>query len=114
MSLPPLLPVEQITQRLAAIFPDGVPNREHIVRPNTAKAMFCSLYIGAIEGTDRWFAPRHLYRMTNELAGIDDAAVRLGFYRKVPKSSGNSWYADNSREGARDDGVRRAAWPASI
>lgn len=111
MSFPPLLPIEQIRQRLAAIFPDGVPNREHIVRPNTARVLFCSLYIGAIEGTDRWFAPRHLYRMTNELANIDNTAVRLDFYRKVPKSSDSSWYADNSREGARDEGVRRGLIP---
>jgi hypothetical protein len=73
--------------------------------------VFCSLYIGAIEGTDRWFAPRHLYRMTEELAGVTDPDLRLAFYKKVPKSSEGSWYADNSREGARDEGVRQGLIP---
>jgi hypothetical protein len=109
--LPPLLPVDEIRRRLAAIFPAGIPNREHIVRPNTARVIFCSLYIGAVAGTDRWLAPRHLYRMTDALALIDDEATRLAFYRTVPKSSGESWYADNSREGARDEGVRRGLIP---
>ncbi len=111
MSFPPLLPVEEIRDRLLAIFPDGIPNRQHIIKPNTARVVFCSLYIGAIEGTDRWFAPRHLYRMTEELAGVTDPDLRLAFYKKVPKSSEESWYADNSREGARDEGVRQGLIP---
>lgn len=111
MSFPPLLPVGEIRERLLAIFPDGIPNRQHIIKPNTARVVFCSLYIGAIEGTDRWFAPRHLYRMTDALSVISDPATRLGFYKSVPKSSGDSWYADNSREGARDEGVRQGLIP---
>jgi hypothetical protein len=111
VSFPPLLPVEEIRDRLLAIFPDGIPNRQHIIKPNTARVVFCSLYIGAIEGTDRWFAPRHLYRMTEELAGVTDPDLRLAFYKKVPKSSEGSWYADNSREGARDEGVRQGLIP---
>lgn len=111
MSLPPLLPVEEIRERLIAIFPDGIPSRQHIIKPNTARVVFCSLYIGAIEGTGRWFAPRHLYRMTEELSVVSDPAMRLAFYTKVPKSSEGSWYADNSREGARDEGVRQGLIP---
>ena len=111
MSFPPLLLVEEIRQRLLAIFPEGIPNRQHIIKPNTARVVFCSLYIGAIEGTERWFAPRHLYRMTAQLSAVSDPDVRLAFYRKVPKSSEGSWYADNSREGARDEGVRQGLIP---
>jgi hypothetical protein len=111
VSFPPLLPVEEIRDRLLAIFPEGIPNRQHIIKLNTARVVFCSLYIGAIEGTDRWFAPRHLYRMTEELSGVSAANARLAFYKKVPKSSEGSWYADNSREGARDEGVRQGLIP---
>lgn len=111
MSFPPLLPVEDIRERLARIFPEGIPNRQHITKPNTSRVVFCALYIGAVEGTDRWFAPRHLYRMTDALSVIDDPGVRLGYYRRVPKSSEASWYADNSREGARDEGVRQGLIP---
>jgi hypothetical protein len=110
-SFPPLLPVQAITGRLAAIFPEGVPNREHIAKPNTARVIFSSLYVGAVEGTGRWFAPRHLYRMTDAQAAIEDPTVRLAFYKRVPKSSEGSWYADNSREGARDEGVRQGLLP---
>ena len=111
MSFPPLLPVEDIRERLARIFPEGIPNRQHITKPNMSRVVFCALYIGAIEGEDRWFAPRHLYRMTDALAAIDDPDVRLGYYKRVPKSSEASWYADNSREGARDEGVRQGLLP---
>jgi hypothetical protein len=103
--------VEEIRHRLLAIFPNGIPNREHITKPNTARVVFCSLYVGAIEGTDRWFAPRHLYRMTEDLSNVSDPGIRLAFYKKVPKSSEGSWYADNSREGARDEGVRQGLIP---
>ena len=111
MSFPPLLPVEEIRQRLLSTFPDGIPNRQHIIKPNTARVVFCSLYIGAIEGTERWFAPRHLYRMTDALSVDSDPVVRHGYYKKVPKSSRDAWYADNSREGARDEGVRQGLIP---
>ena len=111
MSFPPLIAVEEIRDRLLAIFPEGIPNREHIIKPNTAKVVFCALYIGAVEGTGRWFAPRHLYRMTDALSVVPDPAVRLGYYQNVPKSSAGSWYADNSREGARDEGVRQGLIP---
>lgn len=108
---PPLLPVDEIRKRLANIFPDGVPNREHIIKPNTARLLFAALYIGAVVGNDRWFAPRHFYRMTDAISRIPDASVRLAYYTKVPKSSQDSWYADNSREGARDEGVRQGLLP---
>jgi len=137
-SLPPLLPVEEIRERLKAIFPEGTPQREHIVKPVTAKVVFSTLYIGAVappevaaaggegeEGKDgakvfgaspdtstsRWLAPRHLYRMRNSIAKQHDIPTRIGFYRKVPKSSEESWYADNSREGGRDEGVRQGLIP---
>ena len=49
--------------------------------------------------------------MTDALSVDSDPAVRLGYYKKVPKSSEDAWYADNSREGARDEGVRQGLIP---
>jgi hypothetical protein len=49
--------------------------------------------------------------MTDGLSVIEEPEVRLGFYKQVPKSSNEAWYADNSREGARDEGVRRGLIP---
>ena len=104
----------------------------------TAKVVFSTLYIGAVaplevaeavgegdEGKDgsadpgaftdapssRWMAPRHLYRMRDSLAAQSDIPTRIGFYRQVPRSSDESWYADNSREGGRDEGVRQGLIP---
>jgi hypothetical protein len=111
MSFPPLVSIEDISRRLNMIFPAGTSNRQHIVKLNTARVVFCALYIGAIDGNDRWFAPRHLYRMTDDISMQADPTARLSYYTKVPKSSGNAWYADNSREGARDEGVRQGLLP---
>lgn len=111
MPLPPLLPVEDIRQRLAFIFPDGVPNRDIIIRLQTARTVFAALYIGAVEGAGRWLAPRHVYRMRPALEAISASENRLAYYKKVPPSGEGVWYADNSREGARDEGVRQGLLP---
>lgn len=111
MALPPLLHHEAIRERLRVIFPEGTPAREHILKPVTARLLFSALYIGAIEGEDRWLAPRHIYRMTDDLAADASEATRLGFYRNVPRSGEASWYADNSREGGRDEGMRQGLLP---
>jgi hypothetical protein len=110
-AMPPLLPVEDIQERLAFIFPDGVQNRQYIIRLQTARTVFAALYVGAIEGADRWLAPRHIYRMRPTLEVISDPNERLAYYKKVPPSAEGRWYADNSREGARDEGVRRGLIP---
>lgn len=109
--MPPLLPVERIQERLALIFPNGIPSREFIIRLNTARTVFAALYVGAIEGTSRWLAPRHVYRMRPALEGVSDPDARLAYYKKVPPSGEGVWYADNSREVTRDEGVRRGLIP---
>lgn len=126
-TMPPLLSPEDIAKRLAVIFPKGVPAREHILKPSTSRSVFAALYVGAVaprhttespltqdeEGDTRWLAPRHVYRMTDAASIETDAAARTEFYRKVPKSGPNSWYADNSRETARDEGIRQGLIPLS-
>ena len=137
-ALPPLLSADRIRERLAKIFPEGTPQREHIIKPITAKAVFAALYVGAVaprkvaasitEGTEDsqhpdadqspaepsepiWMALRHLYRMTDAIANKDDVSSRIAFYLHVPRSSEASWYADNSRETGRDEGVRQGLIP---
>jgi hypothetical protein len=106
-----LLSIEEIEARLGVIFPAGTPGREYILRRYTIRTVFACLYVGAIAGDDRWLAPRHVYRMRNDLARDADAAARAAFYRRPPPSQAGVWYADNSREGARDEGVRRGLIP---
>lgn len=99
MSFPTLLDRESIRDRLAAIFPEGTPEREKCVRDAAAATIYAALYVGAVAGADRWLGPAHVYRMTEERARtlVDDAARDA--YRRRPKLVGKGrWYEDNSRE----------------
>ncbi len=76
-----------------------------------ASAVFVMLYIGAVEGTDRWLAPKHVMRMTVEQALLSDDAVReaYGFGAMKPgfRVAGQRWYEENSREPLRDETLRQ-------
>lgn len=67
--------------------------------------------MGAIEGRGRWLAPRHIYRLRQSVVEATDPADRLAYYRRVPRASEEAAYADNSREGARDEAIRRGLIP---
>ena len=58
MPLPPLLQVPEIHQRLQTIFPGGTANRNYVTREIAAKTVFVTLYIGAVEGAERWIRSR--------------------------------------------------------
>lgn len=103
--LPTLLDRAAILKRLDAIFPAGTPSRQFCVREMAASTVFAMLYIGAIEGTGRRLAPRHVYRMTEEQSARITAEDRLG-YGSSFRASGNRWYADNTREPIRDETLR--------
>lgn len=109
--MPSLLPVDEIQARLKIILPEGTPGREFAIKKNVARTAFAALYVGAIEGEGRWLAPRHIYRMNEDVAKRDDPASRMAFYRKPPPAGGGAWYADNSREGVRDEGLRQGLVP---
>lgn len=80
MPLAPLARVADIQERLQTIFPDGTPNRNYCTRRIAAKTMFVMLYIGAIEGTERWLRPNQVTRIGVGVAGengeADDAEVK--------------------------------------
>jgi hypothetical protein len=66
--------------------------------------------VGAIEGDERWLAPKHVYRLSNAQARMQSndsrqdfgqAAMRTGFQPKKGR-----WYADNSRESIRDETLK--------
>ena len=75
MSLPPLIPWQQVRERLLVVFPEGTPDRGYLVREATAKTVFTALYVGAIAGMDRWIAPRHVVRMSDAQAAQQDEAI---------------------------------------
>jgi BsuBI/PstI restriction endonuclease domain/BsuBI/PstI restriction endonuclease HTH domain len=110
MSLPVVTPWETIQERLQIIFPEGMAHRNFLTRDLAASTVFAALYIGAIDGSDVWLAPKHVYRMSDEQAVTTDAAARSDFATMVMKPGGRApgqqWYADTSREPIRDETLR--------
>lgn len=110
MTLPALLPIPTIEERLRLIFPEGTTNRPYLTRQMTARTIFVMLYIGAIEGTNRWLAPKQVYLMTEEQSSLQSDEGRCRYAERSEKSgfapSGRRWYADNTREPVRDETLR--------
>jgi hypothetical protein len=110
LELPALPDVAEIQRRLLLIFPEGSANRVYCTREMAAKTVFAMLYVGAVEGTEIWLAPKHVYRMTAEQAEGHDLSDRIE-YRKAAmrpgyEPNGQRWYADNTREPIRDETLR--------
>jgi hypothetical protein len=105
-----LLTREQVRDRLLQVFPQGAALRGNITNPTAASTVFTALYIDAIEGSGEWLGPKHVYRMTEEQAAQTDPASRATYVAVIrnPRGvvPGARWYADNTREGIRDDTLR--------
>ena len=105
--LPPYASRELIAERLPLIFPEGTPNRTYCTREMAASTVFVALYIGAVEGTDRYLGPVHVYRMTKERAADADDAARLSYVKDIRRGiAGKRWYEDGTREPIRDETLR--------
>lgn len=68
------------------------------------------LYIGAVQGLDRFLGPIHVYRMTDQQAARANDVERIAYGDDIRKRSyvvpGDAWYADNTREPIRDETLR--------
>jgi hypothetical protein len=110
MPLPALLSRNEIHDRLRLIFPQGAPQRGYCTRELAASTVFAALYVGALEGSDVYFAPKHVYRMTDRQAGRVDIQSRSGYANNIMKPrfepKGRRWYRDNTREPIRDETLR--------
>lgn len=117
MTLPALLPWQSIRSRLQAIFPEGTPDRHFLVREASARTVFVALYVGAVQGTERWIAPRHVVRMSDAQAGQQEDAARLNYYAAMNGARAPApverWYADNTREPLRDEVIRQGFVPVN-
>lgn len=111
MSLPPYIDRPTIHQRLAGIFPEGVPHRVYCVREAAASTVFAMLYIGAVEGSGEWAGPKQIVRMSDKQAALHDEAARKAYAVDSMKPGyqppGQSWYLENSREQIRDETIRQ-------
>lgn len=115
MSLPPYLGRAAIHRRLQIIFPEGVPQRTYCVREAAASTVFTMLYIGAVEGTGEWAAPKQIVRMTGAQAALKKDAERAAYairsLRPGFQPRGKTWYRENSREQIRDETIRQGFIP---
>lgn len=115
MSLKPLLTRVEIHDRLKAIFPEGTASRNYVIRELAASTVFAALYVGAIDGTEVFFAPKHVYRMSDEQAADTANTSRLAFAAAVIRAGfrppGKQWYADTTREPIRDETLREGLIP---
>ncbi|MBI4756874.1 MAG: restriction endonuclease [Betaproteobacteria bacterium] len=111
MSLPPYISRAAIHQRLQVIFPEGVAHRTYCIREAAASTIFAMLYVGAIESTDRWVAPKQIVRMTDRQAARKGEAARREYAAASLKPGfhpeGKTWYHENSREQIRDETIRQ-------
>jgi hypothetical protein len=111
MNLPPHTGRKAIHDRLKAIFPAGVPQRNYCVREAAASTVFTMLYIGAIEGRNEWVAPKQIVRMTDRQAVLTKDHERTSYATRSLKPGfhprGKTWYSENSREQIRDETIRQ-------
>ncbi len=109
MRLPPLLPVPEILERLRTVFPEGTANRNYVTREIAAKTVFVMLYLGAVEGSQRWLRPDQVTRMTDAQATLAGGHERNDWLHESMRPAGNiegRWYAANTREPIRDETLR--------
>ena len=108
--LPLLLEVPKIHRRLLQIFPEGTPQRTYCTREMAARTVFVMLYIGAIEGSGMWTAPKHVYRMGPGQAAHRSDQDRQAYIAAVEKRGSElpmgRWFQDNTREPIRDETLR--------
>jgi BsuBI/PstI restriction endonuclease HTH domain len=108
--LPPLLDVPEIHRRLLAIFPEGTSQRNYCTREMAARTIFVMLYIGAVEGSGMWMAPKHVYRMGGSQAARRSDEDREAYIKAVERPGSGAppdrWFQDNTREPIRDETLR--------
>src|SRR2546421_560305 len=108
--LPPVLSVKEISKRLSKIFPEGTRHQIYVIRYLSASTIYTMLYIGAVEGSNIFLSPKHVYKMTDKQSRQVDNDSRTKYSSEVlmpgKKIAGKRWYADNTRESIRDETLR--------
>lgn len=109
--LPPFIDRDEVQRRLQCIFLEGSHARNYCTRQLAASTVFTMLYVGAVEGSARWAAPKHIYRMSHEQAARRTDAARIEYAGQAMKQGsvglGKQWYADTTREPIRDETLRQ-------
>ena len=103
MSLLDVPALTTIKKRLPLIFPEGIENRNYVIREMAAKTIFVMFYVGAVEGSDICIRPDQVTKMTDEnsLKLSDRERIEWRENSLIPgkmKDIPNCWYAANTRE----------------
>lgn len=92
------------------VFPEGTDQRNFVIRDLAARTVFVMLYIGAVEGNDRWLRPNQVTRMTDlQAEAIDEESRREWTEESMRPSTGaiqGRWHAQDTREPIRDETLR--------
>jgi hypothetical protein len=82
----------------------------YVTRQMAARTVFVMLYIGAVEGADRWLAPKQVTHMSDDqaLRQTDPERLEYALASAKPRFAprGTRWYAENTREPIRDETLR--------
>lgn len=115
MTLPIIPSSATVQHRLRIIFPEGTQERQWCIRDASVKTIRTMFYAGSIVGADRWLKPSQVVNMSD--AQIANLAIsererwyRLSSANRWPRPS-DAWYAANSREQVRDEGVKKGLIP---
>lgn len=112
----PIIPARAIVQqRLRIVFPEGTQERQWCIRDAAVKTIRAMFYAGAIVGANRWLKPSQVVSMSDSQIANLDIAERERWYRlssanRWPRPS-DAWYAVNSREQVRDEGMKKGLIP---
>ncbi len=109
--LPSVPSLRLIRKRLPRIFPEGTESRAFLTRQIAVKTVSVMLYVGAIEGSDRWVRPDQVTKMTDRQAAKTDDGSRQRWTRESMspgrmRDIRGRWYAVNTRESIRDETLR--------
>lgn len=105
-----LLTVNQVQERLGALFPAEFPDRTILVGIMAARVVFVALYGGFIEGSKTYFRPSTVTDFSDEQAALTSDAERAAWaaicHKNKHKPLGQLWYKKGTREPIRDDLIR--------
>ncbi|HGF6473174.1 TPA: BsuBI/PstI family type II restriction endonuclease [Klebsiella pneumoniae] len=115
MSLPTVPDLTIIHERLPKIFPEGIENRNYLIREMAGKTIFVMFYAGAIEGQERWIRPNQVVNMGDSQAVLTGEEERLQWVANSLKRKriqpSDAWYAENTREPIRDETIKNGLIP---
>lgn len=118
MTLPQLLPLNEVKARLEQVFPAEFPDRGILVGIMAARVVFVALYGGFITGQGRFFRPSTITNFSDEQAALGSDEQREDWAKRAVKQGfkpiGTIWYANNSREPVRDDLIRNRLIPLGV